>query len=110
MLSPPGFPPKWFGRGKGFHDDLFTNLLGEPTYSLCAKQPLGHQVDGFPILEAAPGDVIGLRYQENGHVTLPDTPAYKPANRGTVSVYGTSSPHADDSLFDVYKKWTADGT
>ncbi|KAK1837607.1 hypothetical protein CCHR01_19770 [Colletotrichum chrysophilum] len=33
-----------------------------------------------------------------------------PANRGTVYVYGTSSPHADDSLFDVYKKWTADGT
>lgn len=110
MLSPPGFPPKWFGRGKGFHDDLFTNLLGEATYSLCAKQPLGHQVDGFPVLEAAPGDVVGLRYQENGHVTLPDTPAHKPANRGTVYVYGTSSPHADDSLFDVYKKWTADGT
>ncbi|KAK2021502.1 hypothetical protein LX32DRAFT_712633 [Colletotrichum zoysiae] len=107
LLDPPGFPPKWFGRGEGFRDDLFTNLLSSNNYSLCVKQPLGEQMEGFPLLEAASGDLIALRYQENGHVTLPDT--NKPLNRGTIFVYGTSSPRATDTLFDVYKKWTADG-
>ncbi|KAE9570948.1 hypothetical protein CGMCC3_g12967 [Colletotrichum fructicola] len=109
MLSPPGFPPRWSGRNGNFSDGLFTNLLEASNYHLCAKQPLGQQMPGFDMLKAAPGDFVGLRYQENGHITLPDSPINKPSNRGTIYVYGTLFPRAEDSLFDVFKRWTADG-
>ncbi|KAK2733959.1 hypothetical protein CKAH01_18995 [Colletotrichum kahawae] len=109
MLSPPGFPPRWSGRNGNFSDGLSTNLLEASNYYLCAKQPLGQQMPGFDMLKAAPGDFVGLRYQENGHVTLPDSPINKPSNRGTIYIYGTLFPRTEDSLFDVFKRWTADG-
>ncbi|KXH68193.1 hypothetical protein CSAL01_11477 [Colletotrichum salicis] len=89
MLSPPGFPPRWSGRKGDFNDSSFTNLLEANNYFLCAKQPLGQQTPEFDMLKAAPGDFVGLRYQENGHVTLPDIPVNKPPNRGTIGGHRT---------------------
>jgi hypothetical protein len=68
------------------------------------------QTDGSPRLQAAAGDAIALRYQENGHVTLPDNQPGKPANRGTVFVYGTTQPSPSDTLLGIHKVWNADQT
>ena len=63
-----------------------------------------------PRLRAAPGDMVALRYQENGHVTLPDTNPGKAPNRGTVYIYGTTQPSTNENFLDVFKQWNADGT
>jgi hypothetical protein len=63
----------------------------------------------FPMLEAAPGDFIALQYLENGHTTLPDNQPNKPRNRGTVFLYGTSRPEAEEKLFDVHLRWNRNG-
>ncbi|KAK9437620.1 hypothetical protein VB005_08614 [Metarhizium brunneum] len=63
-----------------------------------------------PVLEAAPGDHIALLHLENGHVTLPQTQANKPKNRGTIYLYGTSEPSENEKLFDVHLLWNKDGT
>jgi len=62
-----------------------------------------------PMLKAAPGDFLALRYQENGHVTLPDTNPTKPTNRGTIYIYGTTTPSDDEKFEDVWMSWTPDG-
>jgi hypothetical protein len=61
------------------------------------------QTDGSPRLQAATGDAIALRYQENGHVTLPDNQPGKLANRGTVFVYSTTQPSLSDTLLGIYE-------
>lgn len=63
-----------------------------------------------PRLQAAPGSLVALRYQENGHVTLPDTQKGKPANRGTVYIYGTTEPDPNEKFLTVHKVWNPDGT
>jgi hypothetical protein len=101
-------------------DELMTNLIPPntranvtqllPTDNLCMKrQQTPTQLEGDR-LQAGVGAAIALRYQENGHVTLPENQAGKPENRGTVYVYGTSDPKEDEKLLDVHKVWTADGT
>ncbi|WYZ44323.1 hypothetical protein EsH8_VII_000759 [Colletotrichum jinshuiense] len=109
LVGPNGFPSGWTGRQSGaFNDATFTNRIPGDGFAMC-KQTLGQQVGGFPALTAAPGDFVSLRYQENGHVTIPDTPANKPLNRGTVFIYGTTEPKGSDTLFDVHRQWTTDG-
>ena len=68
------------------------------------------QTDGSPRLKASPGAFVALRYQENGHVTLPQNQPGKPANRGNVYIYGTTQPKADEKFLDVHGKWNAQGT
>ena len=68
------------------------------------------QSDGSPRLKAAAGDMIALRYQENGHVTLPQGQLGKEPNRGTVYIYGTTEPSQEEKFLDVHKKWNADGS
>ncbi len=63
-----------------------------------------------PRLQAAAGSMIALRYQENGHVSLPATQAGKPPNRGTVYIYGTTQPDPNEKFLSVHKVWNADGT
>jgi len=82
-----------------------------PSDTVCFPdhQQEAKQTDGSPRLQAAPGDMVALRYQENGHVTLPENQPGKPQNRGTIFVYGTTQPSPDDKLLDV-TQWNADGT
>ncbi|KAL6714003.1 hypothetical protein ACLMJK_008497 [Lecanora helva] len=82
-----------------------------PTDPMCKKtQQEQFQSNGSPRLKAAPGDMIALRYEENGHVTLPDNQKGKPKNRGTVYIYGTTQPKQDEKFLDIFGKWTADGS
>ncbi|KAE8350233.1 hypothetical protein BDV28DRAFT_139532 [Aspergillus coremiiformis] len=68
------------------------------------------QTDGSPRLQANAGAAIALRYQENGHVTLPDQTPHKPLNRGTVYVYGTTEPKEGEKIMDVHKVWNKEGS
>ena len=114
-----------FARGNvlrttaGFNDGLMVHLLppnGRANQVLdsdpmCKEtQQSQTQSDGSPRLQAAAGAAIALRYQENGHVTLPQNQPGKPANRGTVFVYGTTQPKSDDNLLAIHKVWNADGS
>jgi hypothetical protein len=64
--------------------------------------------DKYPRLQAIPGGFIAMRYMENGHITKPDNQKGKPAHAGTVFVYGTTQPKADEKLVNVLR-WTQDG-
>ena len=67
--------------------------------------------DQFPMLSVAPGDMVAIKYRENGHVSRADsTNPFKPVNRGTVYLYGTTENDLSNVDFlDVHFKWTADG-
>jgi hypothetical protein len=115
-----------FARGNvlrttaGFNDGTMVNLIppnGRSTGNailstdlMCkSTQTIGSQTSGSPALIASPGDMVALRYQENGHVTLPENQPGKPANRGTIFIYGTTKPSNSDTLLGIHKVWTADG-
>ena len=78
---------------------------------MCKRtQQTQYQSDGSPRLQAAPGALVSLRYQENGHVTLPQNQPGKPPNRGLVYVYGTSQPKTPELLLDIFGQWNEDGS
>ncbi|EPS30372.1 hypothetical protein POX_b02619 [Penicillium oxalicum] len=118
----PGYARGNFPRTEhGFSDTKMTHLIppdgrGDvnlilPTDRMCMDSQLEQaQTDGSPRLRAKAGDPIALRYQENGHVTLPWNQPGKPPNRGSVYVYGTTQPRKDEKFLDVHGSWTADGT
>ncbi|KAJ5130383.1 uncharacterized protein N7515_006422 [Penicillium bovifimosum] len=120
FVGEPGYARGNYERLAGRSiDQQMTNLIpplgravvtqASPTDYLCKEsQRTPTQLEGAR-LKASPGAAIALRYQENGHVTLPANQAGKPANRGTVYVYGTTDPKKDEKLLDVHKVWTADG-
>lgn len=121
LVGQPGFPRGNVLRGSpGFGDPAMVNLIPpdgrpinqiEPTDLMCkSTQTSQTQTDGSPRLQAAPGSAVALRFQENGHVTLPDNQPGKPPNRGTVYVYGTTQPSPDDSFLAIHRVWNADGT
>jgi hypothetical protein len=104
-----------------FSDAAMTNLIPPDgrstgveilsTDPMCMpSQQSQNQTAGSPRLQAAAGSFIALRYQENGHVTLPNNQPGKPANRGTVFVYGTTQPSSSDTLLAIHKVWNAAGT
>lgn len=104
-----------------FGDPLMVNLLppdGRPATQgilnsdfMCKdSQRKAVQTDGSPRLQAAAGSLIALRYQENGHVTLPKNQPGKPPNRGSVSIYGTTQPSEKDTFLAIHKQWNAAGT
>lgn len=103
----------------GFGDPLMVNLLPPdggpntllPTDLMCkSTQTSQTQTDGSPRLQAAPGAAVALRWQENGHVTLPQNQPGKPANRGNVYVYATSDPKDDDTFLGIHEQWNPEGT
>lgn len=122
FVGAPGYP-----RGNvlrtipGFNDNEMVNLIppnGRPagniifdTDLMCrSSQTKGSQTSGSPVLTASPGDMIALRYQENGHVTEPWNQPGKPDNRGTVFIYGTSQSSDSDTFLGIHKVWNSDGT
>ncbi|KAL2445748.1 hypothetical protein ABEF95_010606 [Exophiala dermatitidis] len=121
LAGQPGFARGNVLRGTpGFSDPAMVNLIPpdgrpinqiEPTDLMCkSTQTSQTQNDGSPRLQAAPGSAVALRFQENGHVTLPDNQPGKPKNRGTVYVYGTTQPSPDDSFLAIHRVWNAEGT
>ncbi|KAJ5327544.1 hypothetical protein MYU51_009241 [Penicillium brevicompactum] len=122
FVGTPGYPRgNYLRTTPGYSDTTMTYLIPPgsranvtqilPTDKLCKDtQQEQKQSDGSPRLEASAGAAIALRFQENGHVTLPQNQPGKPANRGTVYVYGTTEPKTGEKLLDVFGAWTADGT
>nr|KAK5435727.1 hypothetical protein LTR18_009729 [Exophiala xenobiotica] len=62
--------------------------------------------DPVTALQVEAGDVIILRYQENGHITLPEVNPGK-RDSGTVFVYGTWRPSLSEKLRSVHHVWLA---
>ncbi|KAI9732148.1 MAG: hypothetical protein M1834_004244, partial [Cirrosporium novae-zelandiae] len=56
-----------------------------------------------PTLRAQAGSFIVLRYQENGHVTLPSLG--KPPRAGRTFVYGTTQAESSFTLKEIHKVW-----
>ncbi|CAI7665256.1 unnamed protein product [Penicillium bialowiezense] len=122
FVGTPGYARgNYLRTTSGYDDTTMTYLIPPgsranvtqilPTDKLCKDtQQEQKQSDGSPRLEASAGAAIALRFQENGHVTLPQNQPGKPANRGSVYVYGTTEPKTGEKLLDVYGAWTADGT
>jgi hypothetical protein len=122
FIGAPGFPRGNVLRtSPSFSDTAMTNLIppnGRSTGNeilstdpMCMpSQQSQTQTAGSPRLQAAAGSAIALRYQENGHVTLPNNQPGKPANRGTVFVYGTTQPSSSDTLLGIHKVWNANQT
>ncbi|KAL2363675.1 hypothetical protein RJZ56_003382 [Blastomyces dermatitidis] len=129
FIGDPGYPRGYVSReAPGFSDLMMQYLLPLPPASRPGPPPPGPpkvlptdnmcrdtqmkqvQSDGKPRLKAPPGSPIALRYQENGHVTLPSNTPGKPDNRGTVYVYGTRDPKPDDKFASIHKVWNKEGT
>ncbi|KFA65553.1 hypothetical protein S40285_03238 [Stachybotrys chlorohalonatus IBT 40285] len=118
MVGEIGYARGFVPRGSTdpiFRDEIPQNILpasGQSAYSgdeILNKFPLDPNPQ-FPMLEASPGDQIALIHLENGHTTLPFNQPNKPKNRGTIFLYGTSSPKEQERLFDVHLVWNRDGT
>ncbi|KAF3387217.1 hypothetical protein F1880_000505 [Penicillium rolfsii] len=122
FVGAPGYPRGNVLRtASDFSDSKMTYLIPPssranvtlvlPTDKLCKdSQQEPTLTAGSARLQASAGDAIALRYQENGHVTLPWNQPGKPANRGNVYVYGTTNPKVGEKLLDVHGVWTSDGT
>lgn len=118
FVGSPGYPRGNVLRtSPDFSDTAMVNRLPEngnkvqDSDPMCMKsQTTQTQTDGSPRLQAPAGSRIALRYQENGHVTMPETQKGKPDNRGTIYVYGTTQPKEDEKFLDVHKVWNKDGS
>ncbi|KAI4266641.1 MAG: hypothetical protein L6R35_006926 [Caloplaca aegaea] len=122
FIGAPGYPRANAKRGPGVNPDKeMVHLIpanGRPTGNkildsdpMCMpSQQQPKQSEGSPMLNAAPGDMVALRYQENGHVSLPENQPGKEANRGTVYIYGTTSPSPEDKFLSIHKVWNSEGT
>ena len=99
----------------GFDDKKMVYFVEEghgPNPSMCADtQQLGApQPNGAKSLQAPPGSMIALLYQENGHVTLPQNVPGKQNNSGTVYIYGTAQPKQNETFYEIHKVWNTAGT
>ncbi|KAL4911794.1 hypothetical protein BDW62DRAFT_196233 [Aspergillus aurantiobrunneus] len=119
FVGSPGYPRGYVPRtDPAFDDTSLTYRLpadGKPEATeadfLCMDtQRKQVQTEGSPRLQASAGAAVALRFQENGHVTLPEGQIGKPSNRGTIYVYGTQESKEGEKLLDVHKLWNKDGT
>ena len=74
---------------------------------LCHPAQRESNYTSYPMLKAPAGGHIGMKYLENGHVTLPWTLQGKPKEGGTVLVFATTEPKSDEKIADVLQ-WTKD--
>lgn len=79
------------------------------TDTICMpRQQVSYQSLGSPALKVESGNQILLRYQENGHVTLPHQSVGK-LNPGKVYIYGTNDSLPGDTLTNIHHVWTESG-
>ena len=118
FVGDPGYPRGKIFRTGGNNPDDQVHLLPpndrpEPKIlpdDKIAKFEREEDPTDSPRIKAAPGELLALRYLENGHVSMPNVPENKPANRGTVFIYGTDKPSPDDKLLDIHHVWNKDGS
>ncbi|KAH8906088.1 hypothetical protein BR93DRAFT_938603 [Coniochaeta sp. PMI_546] len=120
-IGAEGFPRGFWPRGApGYFDNANIYLIppnGPVDKVIRPDDKIAHPAQrtsnyttANPPLKAAPGDMIVLQYQENGHTTLPNAQVNKTLNRGTVYIYGTPSLSTDANLLDIHYQWNAKGT
>ncbi|ERF70904.1 hypothetical protein EPUS_02426 [Endocarpon pusillum Z07020] len=113
FVGEPGYPRGNILRTEpGFSDVPLVHLItGAPNDPMCkdSQKSTSSQTKSSPRLKTVPGADIALRYQENGHVTLPENQPGKAENRGNIFVYGTTEPKDNELFNDVHGVWTADG-
>ena len=100
------------------HDSAMTYLLppnGRTANIILDSDPIcmpsqqsQNQTLGSPITRVPRGSQIVLRYQENGHVTMPGVPAGK-SSSGTIKIYGTSKSRPTDTMNAIYNVWNDAG-
>lgn len=121
MVGNQGFPRGFWPRtAPGYYDNANIFLIppdGNVAKILQPYDKLAHPYQRtsnytapYDKLTAAPGDMIVLQYQENGHVTLPQNQPNKTLNRGTVYIYGTEDFDGNSNLLDVHYQWNQNGT
>lgn len=120
MIGTEGYPRGFVSRTNPQYSDPAVGWLVPPNGNSKILQPdtkvasppqrTANYSTDLPMLVAAPGDMIALQYQENGHVTIPDVQPNKTNNRGTVFIYGTTDLSPEANILDILYKWTADGT
>jgi hypothetical protein len=83
-----------------------TDLLCHPSQRSAVQSP------NLPRLQSSPGNMVAMRYLENGHATITGGGTNltgKPALGGTTFVFGTHNPRQEETLLDVLA-WTRDGS
>ncbi|MCJ1313653.1 hypothetical protein MMC25_007332 [Agyrium rufum] len=73
-----------------------------------ADQTIQNYTQAYPMLQARSNSTIALRYQENGHISLPLPPGKLDA--GTIYLYGTLTSMPSDQVLSIHRKWNAAGT
>ncbi|KAL8409078.1 hypothetical protein RB594_007501 [Gaeumannomyces avenae] len=114
LLDPPGFSRSYVPRTGDANLNMMKivdSTAGQPICNPATGKSVANSYKDpkFPKLKAAPGDMIALRYLENGHVTKWMASPPKPKNQGTVYIYATTKPKDNEQFDNVHKKWTADG-
>ncbi|KAK5122571.1 hypothetical protein LTR85_003834 [Meristemomyces frigidus] len=113
-----GYPRGYVSRSDGsFNGFSMLHLVPEAGVRINSTDPLCHPWQqtsnysnpAFPKLQVQPGGYVAMKYEENGHVTLPWNQLGKPEVAGTVFVYGTTQPSDTEKIADVLA-WTTDGT
>lgn len=107
-----GFSNMWLLPESGaVNPDLTSRVRVNGSDLLChpSQRTSNYTNPAYPKLQATAGSYIAMKYLENGHVTLPWTLTGKPANGGTVLIFGTNQPNDQEKITDVMQ-WTADGS
>lgn len=119
LVGPIGYPRAHVPR----NDPTFSDVRAQNKVVIGGDAPLPDDIkmckpeqtmesytDEFPMLKANPGDWVSLGFAENGHTTLKTD--FKPANGGTVFIYGTMEPLPpnEEKLNNIHLVWNAAGT
>ena len=117
LTEPTGYPRGYIPRGgpgfTGNENTAFTKFNGPNHDAMAGTQvcnPLQNspqQSPGSPRLQAAPGDLIALRYTENGHITGQTRQGRTPG-QGNVAIYGTTKDR--NPRFGALLQMTPNGT
>ena len=115
LVEPTGYPRGFLARGTpGFTgkentafqkaNGPYAAIMGLPA-CLTGHQDTPRQSDGFPRLKASPGDLVAMRYTENGHVTKPtdkDPGPKRTPGGGSVMIYATTKEKPGATLKDLH--------
>lgn len=86
-----------------------TRVNGSDLVCMQTQRQANSNSPQFPSLNAQPGDMVAMKYLENGHVSLPQNQEGKPGSAGLVYVYATTKPSPNQTLLDVLS-WTTNNS
>lgn len=89
-------------------DQTVRTRINSTDYVCPPQQRTSNYSTTFPKLQVSPGDYVAMKYLENGHTTLPWNITGKPADGGTIFVFGTTKPSDSETIADVME-WNSAG-